>query len=1213
MTFDIKEILKSRILVLDGAMGTMIQDYNLSEEDFRGEQFKNSSIDQKGNNDILSLTQPEIIKEIHKKYLEAGADIIETNTFSANAISMEDYALESSVYELNFQSAKIAKEVAENFTKTNSNKPRFVAGSIGPTNRSASMSPDVNNPGFRAKSYDDFHQAYYEQIVALIKGGVDILLIETVFDTLNAKAALLAANNAMISLNKTIPVMVSGTITDNSGRTLSGQTAEAFLNSLSHVDLLSIGFNCALGAEQMQPYLKELSEKSKLNISAYPNAGLPNEFGDYDETPLIMAEKMQDIVDDNSVNIIGGCCGTSPDHIKKLVEIAEQSNIRSLPVLEEKTQLSGLEVLSINEENNFINIGERTNVAGSRKFARLIREKKYEEALSIARQQVDNGAQVIDINLDDAMLDATKEMVIFLNLLASEPDIARVPIMIDSSDFEVIEAGLKCVQGKAIVNSISLKEGKEVFKEQALKIKNYGAAVVVMAFDEKGQAVSFEDKIRIAEKAYRILVDEVQFPAADIIFDVNILTIATGMSEHNNYAVDFIQAIEWIKNNLPHCKTSGGISNLSFSFRGNNLIREALHSVFLFHTIKVGLDMGIVNAGMLQVYDDIEPKLKDLCERVIWNKDAEAGDELISYAEENQSDGKKVEKEQKWREETLVPRLMYALKKGIPDYLETDLDEARSVYAYALDIIEGPLMDGMQHVGELFGEGKMFLPQVVKTARTMKKAVSILLPYVEAEKQVGSQSDNGTILIATVKGDVHDIGKNIASVVLSCNNYNMVDLGVMVESERILSEAKAINADFIGLSGLITPSLKEMIHVAEQMQKQGFTIPLLISGATTSKIHTAVKIAPQYDYPVVYIKDASESIKIVNEIRNNYDSFFEKLKEEQEKLRTGYLEKQIEYISFEKAQANKFSINWEAENITKPNFIGVKSFNNYPVSEIAKYLDWTYFFLNWGIKGRFPEILEHPKKGEEAKKLFEDGQKMLQQIIDDNWLKPNAVIGIFPANTVDERIDIYSNEERTETIGHFYFLRQQQSNPDSGYHLSLSDFIAPKATDKADYIGGFVVSAGEDMDQQLEKFKADGDDYSAIMLKTLGDRLAEAFAELIHEKVRKEIWASQANESLTNADLIKERYKGIRPAIGFPSSPDHTEKDILFELLDASKNTGVELTSSRAMTPASSVCGLYFAHPKSKYFMLSKIQEDQKKAYCTQKNWSSQKFEEWLE
>jgi 5-methyltetrahydrofolate--homocysteine methyltransferase len=895
------------------------------------------------------------------------------------------------------------------------------------------------------------------------------------------------------------------------------------------------------------------------------------------------------------------------------VKIAEQSNARKIPNKEIKTKLSGLEILNINADNNFINIGERTNVAGSRKFARLIREKKYEEALSVASQQVENGAQIIDINLDDAMLDAEKEMVVFLNLLASEPDIAKVPIMIDSSDFRVIEAGLQCVQGKAIVNSISLKEGEANFINQATKIKNYGAAVVVMAFDEDGQAATYNDKIRIAERAYNILVNDIKFSPADIIFDANILTIATGMSEHDNYAVDFINAIKWIKANLPYAKTSGGISNLSFSFRGNNTVREAMNSVFLYYAVADGLDMGIVNAGMLQVYDEIEPKLKNLCERVILNKDKNAADELISLAENLKSDDKIEEKIQEWRNKELKQRLIYSLKRGITDFMEEDLTQARQEYKFALDIIEGPLMEGMNIVGELFGEGKMFLPQVVKTARVMKKAVAILMPYVEAEKQVGTSTSNGKIVVATVKGDVHDIGKNIASVVLSCNNYEIIDLGVMVETNKIIEKAKELNADYIGLSGLITPSLKEMVNIAEQMQKHGFTIPLLISGATTSKIHTAVKIAPNYDYPVIHIKDASESVKLITELKNNYDNFVTELNKKQEQLRKEYKEKNISYISLADARKNKFNINWDKETIAQPKFVGVKHFLNYPISEIANYLDWTYFFLNWGLKGRFPSILSHKKKGKEATKLYEDGKKMLNEIIVNNMLTANASVGIFPANTVEENIEVYTNNERKSVLDKFHFLRQQQEQTDSGNNLCLSDFVAPKETNKADYIGGFVATTSVGIEKHLEQYKKDGDDYSVIMLKTLADRLAEAFAELLHHKIRKELWAYAPNENLNNDDLIKEKYKGIRPAIGFPACPDHTEKDTIFKLLNATKNTGVSLTETRAMIPAASVSGLYLANNKAKYFMLGNVQDDQKQVYCKSKDWTCEMLNNWID
>ncbi|MBN2667928.1 MAG: methionine synthase [Bacteroidales bacterium] len=1213
MKTDIKSLLKERILVLDGAMGTMIQQYQLNDKDFTNQRFSDIKQPQNGNNDILSITRPDVIEAIHKAYLEVGADIIETNTFSANRISMEDYGLENYIQELNLASAEIARKIANEFTQLTPNKPRFVAGSIGPTNRSASMSPDVNNPGLRIKSFDDFYQAYFEQIDALIEADVDLLLIETIFDTLNAKAALMAANDVMQKYNRVIPVMISGTITDNSGRTLSGQTTEAFLTSLSHLNLLSIGFNCALGAEQMRPYLKELSEKTSFNVSAYPNAGLPNEFGLYDETPQVMAKQMNAIVEDHSVNIIGGCCGTTPEHIKAMVDIANQHKVRPIPNVTPETKLSGLEVLTINQTQNFINIGERTNVAGSKKFARLIRDKQYEEALSVARQQVENGAQVIDINLDDAMLDAVKEMEIFLNLLAAEPDIAKVPIMIDSSDFQVLESGLKCIQGKAIVNSISLKEGEENFLKQASIIKKYGAAVVVMAFDEQGQAVDFQDKIKIVQRAFRLLTESVHFPAQDIIFDVNILTIATGMPEHNTYAIDFIEAVRWIKNNIPLVKTSGGISNLSFSFRGNDTVREAMHSVFLYHAIKAGLDMGIVNAGMLQPYDDIDSELKQLCEAVILNHSESASDDLIAYAEQLKTSTKNVVNIEAWRSKDYKERLIHGLTKGISDFLEEDLEEARKHFPFALDIIEGPLMDGMNLVGDWFGEGKMFLPQVVKSARVMKKAVSILMPYIETEKQSMQSTSNGTIVVATVKGDVHDIGKNIASVVLACNNYNIIDLGVMVETEKIIEAAKSHKADFIGLSGLITPSLKEMVKVAEAMQNNQFEIPLLISGATTSAIHTAVKIAPNYDAPVVYIKDASESVKLINALKNNRKDFVNALFEKQNKLRLSHEEKHTEYISLEKARQNAFKTDWTISIIAKPQKLGVQVIDDYSIAEIRPFIDWTFFFHNWGLKGRYPDILSHPTKGEEAKKIYEDGLKMLDKIEAEHWLKASAIIGLFPANSIDERVEVYSIDTQETIITQFNFLRQQRLTTDSGFNLSLSDFIAPKSSNIKDYIGGFVATAGLNIDSKIEEFKANGDEFSIIMLKTLADRLAEAFAELLHQKVRKEWWAYAPNENLNHEALIKEQYKGIRPAIGFPACPDHSEKRILFDLLKVEASIGVSLTESMAMMPAATVSGLYFAHPEAKYFMIGKVQDDQKISYANAKHWRKEDIDQWIE
>jgi len=1207
MKKNIAALLKERILVLDGAMGTMIQQYNLQESDFRNNRIAHIQQEQKGNNDVLSLTRPDIIADIHRQYLEAGADIIETNTFSANAISMQDYDLVDFVFEMNYQSAQIARKLADEYSLKNPDKPRFVAGSIGPTNRTASISPDVNNPAYREKTYDDFYNAYFEQIEALIQGGVDILLVETIFDTLNAKAALHAANEVMKKFKRKIPVMVSGTITDKSGRTLSGQTTEAFLTSLSHLELLSIGLNCSMGAKDLQPYIKELSEKTSLNISVHPNAGMPNEFGEYDEKPEIMTRHLNHMIQNNNVNIIGGCCGTTPEHIKEFVKLAKNHKGRKKPQIPVVTKLSGLEVLYIEKEKNFIPIGERTNMSGSKKFARLIREKKYEEALQVARQQVENGAQIIDVNLDDGLLDSKQEMINFLNLLASEPDISKVPIMIDSSDFDVIEAGLKCLQGKSIVNSISLKEGEDNFLTQARKIKNYGAAVVVMAFDEQGQAVTFEDKIRIAQRAYNLLTKKVNFRPEDIIFDVNLLTIATGMPEHNNYALDFIKAVKWIKQNLPYAKTSGGISNLSFAFRGNNTVREAMHSVFLYHAVKAGLDMGIVNAGLLQIYDEIEPKLRNLCEKVILNTDPKAADQLIHYAQNHKKNSTQTIKTSAWRSFEVSERLKYSLKKGISDYLETDLAEARKHYPFALDIIEQPLMQGMNEVGDLFGAGKMFLPQVVKSARVMKKAVQILTPQIEKEKSKNGSQTQGKIVFATVKGDVHDIGKNITSVVLSCNSYQIVDLGVMVDANKIIETAKEEKADFIGISGLITPSLKEMENIAELMHREGLNIPLLIGGATTSKMHTAVKIAPKYKQPVVHINDASESVKIVNELKTNYTSFVTKLQNEQKKLQEKFKNKNTELIPFVEAQQKKLRLDWSKQKIIKPGQLGITPFIDFPITEIIPYIDWTYFFLNWGLKGKYPKILSHPIKGKEAKKVWNDAQTMLQDIVKYKYLQANAVIGLFPANSVNESIEIYGH--KNETLETFHFLRQQKKHLGDKKYLCLSDFIAPKQTAVRDYFGGFAASAGIGIEKQLKIFEQEGDIYKSIMLKTLADRLTEAFAELLHLKVRKELWRYQANENLSNQDLIKEKYQGIRPAIGYPGVPDHSEKKKLFNLLKATELTGIQLSETYAMLPAASVSGFYFAHPKASYFMVGPVGEDQKKIYRKLKNW---KEDEWF-
>ena len=1200
--------LKKKILVLDGAMGTMIQQQKLTEEEFRGERFKNYSCDLKGNNDLLSITKPEVIKNIHKQFIEAGADIIETNTFNSNKISMKDYDMESLVYELNLTAAKNAVEVANKYSTDQ--KPIFIAGSIGPTNKTASMSPDVNDPGFRAETFDDFVEAYSEQIAGLIDGGVDLLLIETVFDVLNAKAALFAINKIFKQKNIKLPVMVSVTIADISGRTLSGQTVEAFLISLSDFDLLSIGLNCSFGAEGLQPYLEELSAKAPFYVSAYPNAGLPNQFGEYDQSAKQMTEKIKIYLDKQLVNIVGGCCGTTPLHIASFSKFASKAVPRKIPNIKIKTQLSGLEPLTISKETNFVNIGERTNVAGSRKFARLIREKKYEEALSIARAQVDGGAQIIDVNMDDAMLDAEKEMVKFLNLMVSEPEIARLPVMIDSSKWSVIEAGLKCLQGKAVVNSISLKEGEDAFIEKAEKIKNYGAAAVVMAFDEKGQAVTYEDKINICKRAYDILVNKVNFKAQNIIFDPNILTIATGIEEHNNLAVDFINATAWIKKNLKYAKVSGGVSNLSFAFRGNNTVREAMHSVFLYHAIKAGMDMAIVNPGMLQIYDEIPKDLLQLVEDVVLNQRDDATERLIDFAQNIKNIDEKKIKIADWRNLNIDEKLKQALTKGIIDFLEEDLKEALKKYDSGLEIIEGPLMDGMNYVGKLFGEGKMFLPQVVKTARVMKKAVSILQPYIE-ENQNTKTKFAGKILLATVKGDVHDIGKNIVSVVWSCNNYEIIDMGVMVPTKNIIETAIKEKVDIISLSGLITPSLEEMVNVAKQMEQNNFTIPLLIGGATTSKIHTAVKIAPEYSGATIYAGDASQAVTVVNNILNDKkkEDYIKSISEEYKKIREAhYNKKSIEYLSLKDARKNRLTINFDEEKPVIPKIKGIKTFNNYPVKDIKEYINWDFFFKAWELKGRFPQIFDDTKVGIEARKLYDDAQILLDKIIKNNLLKAKAVVGFFPANSVHDDIEIYTDETKTKVLTTFHTLRQQQEKADGSKNLSLSDFIAPKNTGINDYIGVFALTTGIGIEKQLSK----NDDYQNILIKTISDRLAEAFAELLHLRVRKEFWAYAPNENLNKKDLTKAKFQGIRPAVGYPACPDHSEKKILFDLLDVEKNTGITLTENFAMYPNASVCGLYFSSKNSKYFGLGKISKDQIVDYAKRKNISINLAEKFL-
>jgi 5-methyltetrahydrofolate--homocysteine methyltransferase len=1418
MNKTLAEALKKRILVLDGAMGTMIQRYKFTEEDYRGDRFKDFPYLLKGNNDLLVLTQPEAIKTIHRQYLEAGADILETNTFNSTSVSMADYHMEDLVYELNYMAARLAKEATEEYNEKTPDKPRFVAGSIGPTSKTTSLSPDVNNPGYRAVTFDELVESYTEQIRGLVDGGADLLLVETIFDTLNAKAALFAIDKYATENNKNLPIMVSGTITDAAGRTLSGQTIEAFLYSVSHLPLMSVGINCALGADLMRPYIQSLAKNAPFHVSAHPNAGLPNEFGEYDQTPKEMADIIEDFLQHNFLNVIGGCCGTTPDHIQAIAERATKYPPRTLPTQPHYARYSGMESLLATPEINFINVGERTNVTGSAKFRKLIKEEKYEEALSIARDQVEGGAQVIDVNMDEGMLDSEQVMKTFLNLIASEPDIAKLPIMIDSSKWSVIEEGLKCVQGKSIVNSISLKEGEEEFIRKAQLVRRYGAATVVMAFDEQGQADSYERRIQICERAYRILVDKVGFPAEDIIFDPNILTVATGIEEHNNYAVDFINATRWIKENLPHAKVSGGVSNISFSFRGNDKVREAMHSAFLYHAIKAGMDMGIVNAGMIEVYDDIPKDMLELIEDVLLNRRQDATERLVEFAERIKGDsaGKQKENDLAWREATVEERLKHALIKGITDFIDQDTEEARQQFAKPLQVIEGPLMAGMSVVGDLFGAGKMFLPQVVKSARVMKKAVAYLMPFMEEEKkraqalmvespltpgggilgnikfaphkinrgEHGRETANpelyprlkefakqhrfnptkaeiiiwealsgkkleefkfrrqhiidqyivdfvclkedlvieidglihqlpenklsdeertqrlnalgyhvirftneevennlekvletilqtlripfeerfgktpppgagglstqtqsmqagqggGKILMATVKGDVHDIGKNIVGVVLACNNYEVIDIGVMVPAEKILETAIKENVDVIGLSGLITPSLDEMVYLASEMERQGFKIPLLIGGATTSRIHTAVKIAPKYSSPVVHVLDASRSVPVVSSLLSpeQREQFAKDIRQEYDEMREGHANRKQDkrVVSIEKARQNKFKIAWNSKDIKAPNFLGNQIFVDYDLAELAEYIDWTPFFQTWELHGKFPKILQDEVVGKEATKLYHDATTLLKKVIEEKSLQAKGVIGFYPANVQnDDEIAVYNFEETFyettcekhgihkhtshEVVGKdspkamLYSLRQQSEKSTDVANLSLADFIAPVESGLQDYIGGFAVSifGAEEISQ---KFLLDHDDYNSIMIKALADRLAEAFAERMHERVRKEFWGYEPLENLTNEELIKEKYTGIRPAPGYPACPDHTEKTTLFNLLNVQESIGTYLTESLAMYPAASVSGWYFAHPESRYFGLGKIEKDQVEDYAQRKGITLQEAERWL-
>lgn len=1219
----LEDLFPRRILILDGAMGTMIQTFKLEEADFRGKRFADFPHDLKGNNDLLTLTQPDIIRSIHVGYLEAGADIIETNTFNANAASMSDYHMQDLVYELNVAAAKLACDAAREIEAKNPDKPRFVAGIIGPTTKTASISPDVNDPGFRGITYDQLVADYTESIRGLVDGGVDILLVETIFDSLNSKAALFAIDQFFDDHNIRLPIMISVTITDASGRTLSGQTPEAFWNSVSHTRPLSVGINCALGAELMRPYIEELSEVADVYISVHPNAGLPNPLSDtgYDETPEYTASQIKQFAESGFVNIVGGCCGTTPPHIKAIAEAVSTIPPRQIPDIPKKLRLSGLEPLNIGDDSLFVNVGERTNVTGSRAFARLVLNDNYAEALNVARNQVENGAQIIDINMDEAMLDSEKAMVTFLNLVAAEPDICKVPIMLDSSKWSVIEAGLKCVQGKSVINSISMKEGEEEFIKHAKLARRYGAAVIVMAFDEQGQADTLERKIEICTRSYRLLVDQIGFPPEDIIFDPNIFAIATGIEEHNNYGVDFIEATRAIKQALPYAKISGGVSNVSFSFRGNEPIREAIHTAFLYHAIQAGMTMGIVNAGQLGVYSDIPAELLEKVEDVILNKRDDATERLVDFAEHFKGKKKTQVEDLAWREEPLQQRLTHALVRGISTYIVEDTEAMRQEIdnknGRPIHVIEGPLMEGMGVVGDLFGAGKMFLPQVVKSARVMKQAVAHLLPFIEAEKRLsGDNKPKGKIVIATVKGDVHDIGKNIVTVVLQCNNYEVVNMGVMVPSAQILETAKRENADIIGLSGLITPSLEEMAHVAKEMQREGFTIPLLIGGATTSRVHTAVKIAPHYDGAVVWVPDASRAVGVCSSLmsQDQQADYLQNIKAEYEKVRTQHKNKKgpSKILPIAEARANATKINWSDYKPHEPALIGVRTLNNYPLEKIIPFIDWTPFFQAWELAGRYPAILQDEVVGETATNLFRDAQIMLKKIVEQKWLSANAVIGLFPANSVGDDIEIYTDQTRNKVAMTYHCLRQQTAKPTGKPNRCLSDFIAPKETGIKDTIGLFAVGAGFGIDERIKAYEEAHDDYSAIVLKALADRLAEAFAEHMHMRVRREFWGYAKEETLDNEQLIKEEYFGIRPAPGYPACPDHTEKGPLFGLLDATNNTGIIITESYAMVPTAAVSGFYISHPESTFFAVGKIGKDQVEDYALRKGWSLEEAERWL-
>ncbi len=1213
----LQRLLDERIVLLDGAMGTMVQRHKLDEHAFRGERFRRHGRDLKGNNDILTLTQPEVIAGIHRQYLEAGCDIIETNTFNSNAVSQADYGTEALVAELSYRAARLARTSADEFARS-AGRPAFVAGSLGPTSRMASLSPDVNDPGYRSVSFDELAATYLDSARALLIGGVDLLLIETVIDTLNAKAAIYAALQLFEETGIEVPIIISGTITDASGRILSGQTPEAFWNSIRHARPLAVGFNCALGGRQLRPYIEELGRIADTRICAYPNAGLPNAFGEYDEQPGQTAEIMREYADSGLLNIVGGCCGTTPEHIRLLREAVGAHAPRAVVAVPVKCRLSGLEPLNIDEQSLFVNVGERTNVTGSAKFRKLIEAGDYAAALEVARQQVASGAQTIDINMDEGMLDSQAAMVRFLHLAAAEPDIARVPVMLDSSKWTVLEAGLKCLQGKGIVNSISLKEGEAAFLDHARKVRGYGAAVVVMAFDEQGQADSVERRVAICERAYRLLTEQAGILPEDIIFDPNIFAVATGIEEHNGYALAFIEATRRIKERLAHVLVSGGVSNVSFSFRGNDAVREAMHSVFLYHAIQAGMDMGIVNAGQLAIYEAIAPELREAVEDVILNRRQDATERLLALASRFKGEGgPKRKDEQQWRELPVTKRLEHALVKGIDDFIIEDTEEARLSADRPLQVIEGPLMDGMNIVGDLFGAGKMFLPQVVKSARVMKRAVAHLVPFIEAGKEADARrsNSNGRIVMATVKGDVHDIGKNIVAVVLQCNNFEVIDLGVMVPCERILETARREEADFIGLSGLITPSLDEMVHVAGEMQRQGFTLPLLIGGATTSPAHTSVKIAPQYRSPVIYVKDASRSVGVCQTLINaeSRGAFIDKVNEEHERKREQHAGRKLKApaLSLAQARANRRRIDWATYTAPVPRSPGVQCFTDYPLSELLGYIDWMPFFNAWEFAGKFPDILTDPVVGEAASNLYADARRMLERIVSERWLRVQAVLGLFPANSLGDDVEIYGHESRNAALLTLNFLRQQKDKPPGRPHECLADYIAPKSSGVRDYIGAFAVTAGLGIEEHLARFERGHDDYSAIILKALADRLAEAAAEHFHERVRRELWGYAAEE-LTNEQLIQEAYRGIRPAPGYPACPDHTEKGKLWRLLEADRRTEIRLTESFAMYPTAAVSGWYFAHPQCHYFAVGQIGRDQLEDYAQRKGMTVAEAEKWL-